>query len=106
MADENEEMLKKMRSVNRLGEERGEKIKWFESKLNKWVKLFEASEHESTTRHNELINKINELDLFSRREHKSIHERINNIKVGSPSKDVSADKKVVDNASDNSSISR
>ena len=103
MRDENEELIKKMRAANRLGEERGEKIKWFESKLNKWVKLFGEAETDSTTRHNELIGKINELDLFSRRESRHLNERINNIKGGTGE---SAVEKKSDNVSDNSSISR
>lgn len=45
-----------------------EKIAWFERKLNKWVKLFEESKHESGTRHNDLVEKINEVDKASRME--------------------------------------
>ena len=41
MRNENEDLLKNMGSCEREMEKRGEKLNWFESKLNKWVKLFE-----------------------------------------------------------------
>ena len=41
-----------------------EKIHWFEKKLNKWVKLFEESEKENGHRHNDMVDKINEVDTF------------------------------------------
>jgi len=63
-------------------EERGEKIKWFEKKLNKWVKLFEEAEQESANRHNSVIGKINEVDMYSRKESKALQERLSKIVLG------------------------
>ena len=82
MKIENDDLLKNMTACEREMEKRGEKINWFEKKLNKWVKLFEAAEQGGASRHNELIGKINEVDIISRREAKNLNERMNNFKGG------------------------
>ena len=45
-----------------------EKIGWFDRKLNKWVKLFEESQETAGTRHNDVVEKINEVDSSLRKE--------------------------------------
>ena len=37
-------------------------IAFFEAKLNKWIKMFEASERENANRHNTLVTAVNEVD--------------------------------------------
>lgn len=60
-------------------DEKSEKIKWFEKKLNKWVKLFEEAEQEGATRHNEVIGKIYEIDMQTRKDSRAIQEKISKI---------------------------
>ena len=60
-------------------DEKSEKIKWFEKKLNKWVKLFEESEQEGANRHNEVIGKIYEVDMQTRKESRAINEKLGKI---------------------------
>lgn len=54
--------------------EKSEKITWFERKLNKWIKLFEAAESESGSRHNGLVSKIGEIEGKLRLEVSKIKE--------------------------------
>lgn len=60
-------------------DEKSEKIKWFEKKLNKWVKLFEESEQEGASRHNEVIGKIYEIDMQTRKDSRAIQEKLGKI---------------------------
>lgn len=59
-----------------------EKLQWFEKKLNKWVKLFEESEKESGLRHNDMIDKVNEVDRFYKGACKGLDKRIKGLEKG------------------------
>ena len=85
-----------------------EKIHWFEKKLNKWVKLFEESEKENGNRHNDLVDKANEIDSFYKGTCKGLDKRVralesnNGLPLGGDEKD-----KSIGHSSDNvSDLSR
>ena len=59
-----------------------EKIHWFEKKLNKWVKLFEESENENANRHNDMVDKINEVDTFYKGACKGLDKRVRTLESG------------------------
>ena len=58
-----------------------EKIHWFEKKLNKWVKLFEEAEIENGNRHNDLVDKANEIDNFYKGTCKGLEKRIRGLET-------------------------
>ena len=58
-----------------------EKIGWFEKKLNKWVRTYEESEKDNGNRHNDMIDKINEVEQYSRKNLKGLDKRVKTLET-------------------------
>lgn len=62
MKKSNENTTYELVIMNKTLVEKTEKLTWMERKVNKWIKMFEESEQDGASRHNSLIEKINEVD--------------------------------------------
>ena len=60
-------MIADIDNLNKEMEEKRERIKWQETKLNKWITLFQDSEKSGYTRHKTITQKIEDLDKIARK---------------------------------------
>ena len=82
MRDDNEALKAEFKLMGTDMMNKTEKIHWFEKKLNKWVKLFEESEKENANRHNDMIDKVNEIDRFYKKACKGLDVRVRALEKG------------------------
>lgn len=82
MKTENDSLRIEIKQMSTEISSKTEKIQWFERKLNKWVKLFDESEKENANRHNDMVEKINEVDRFYKRTCNGLDKRVKALESG------------------------
>lgn len=79
MKKSNENTTYELVIMNKTLVEKTEKLTWMERKVNKWIKMFEESEQDGASRHNSLIEKINEVDTSQRKTIKGLERQLTKI---------------------------